>query len=131
MEQKVVAHMKDGTIHKGLTREFDPAQETFYLLPAEGGGVPLRLRLESLKALFFVRDWVGNREFVSRKDFDEVSRTGRRMVVRFLDDEEMWGVMPEEPGSAPGFYLYPVDAQDNNVCVYVIRSSLKDLREVS
>jgi len=131
MENKVVAHMKDGTIHKGLTREFDPAQETFYLLPAEGGGVPLRLRLESLKALFFVKDWVGNRDFVAGTDFENVREKGKRMAATFFDGEEMWGTVPDVPATAPGFYLYPVDAEDNNVCVYVIRSSLKDLREVS
>ena len=70
MENKVVVHMKNGEIHKGLTHDFDPRKETLHLLPAEGGGLPIRISLESMKALFYVKDYIGNRDFVAAREFD-------------------------------------------------------------
>ncbi len=60
MENRVVVHMRDGAVHKGVTHDFDPARSSFYLLPAEGGGVPHRVEIETMKALFYVKDYLGN-----------------------------------------------------------------------
>jgi hypothetical protein len=128
MEQKIVVHMKDGTIHKGLTQDFDPQKKDFYLLPAEGGGVPIRIDLEEMKALFYVRDYVGNSDFVARKDFETALREGKKVVLTFTDGEEMWGTVSELPEHSAGFYFYPADGEDNNIRIFVIRSSLKDMR---
>jgi hypothetical protein len=38
MENKIVVHMKDGVIRKGVTHDFEARKDTFHLLPAEGGG---------------------------------------------------------------------------------------------
>ncbi len=131
MENKVVVHLKDGTIHKGLTQDFDPASETFFLLPAEGGGVPLRVQVNTMKALFYVKTWLGNRDFVARQQFDEARAHGRRAIVTFIDGESMWGTIPEETqDDTPGFFFFPVDEEDNNERVFVVRSSLKDMRLV-
>ena len=65
MEQKLVVHRKDGSIFKGVTQDFDPAQAEFHFLPAEGGGIPVRMRVNDMKALFWVKDYLGNRQFVS------------------------------------------------------------------
>ena len=64
MENKIVVHMKDGTIHKGVTHDFRAEGSSFHLLPAEGGGVPLNVRTDKMKALFYVKNYVGNRDFV-------------------------------------------------------------------
>ena len=82
MENKVVVHMKDGKIHKGVTQDFVPSREAFHLLPAEGGGVPVRIQLEDMKALFYVKDYMGNRDFVARRQFDAAKRSGRRASAR-------------------------------------------------
>jgi len=132
MEEKlIVVHMKDGTIHKGITHDFEPPKESFHLLPAEGGGVPLAIGLEQMKALFYVRDYIGNRDFVARKQFDDAKRAGHRAIITFNDGEQMWGTLGEgfdEKG--PGFFFFPVDEDDNNIRIYVIRSSLKEMKEV-
>jgi hypothetical protein len=128
MEHKVVAHMKDGKIHKGLTRQFEESAGSFYLLPAEGGGVPVRVPLDDLKALFWVRDFVGNSDFVARRDFEQVSRTGRKVVVTFRDGEQMWGTVSEPSDEGVGFLLYPADRNDNNLKVFVVRSAIEELR---
>ena len=131
MENKVVVHLKDGTIHKGLTQDFAPNRETFFLLPAEGGGVPLRVEVNSMKALFYVKSWLGNRDFVARQEFDRAKAEGQKAIVTFSDGETMWGTVPQAPGDdATGFFFFPVDEEDNNERVFVVKSSLKEMRFV-
>jgi uncharacterized protein DUF6982 len=129
MEQKIVVHMQDGSIHKGVTHDFGAKQPTFHLLPAEGGGVPLRVSVDAMKALFWVKDYLGNREFVARRDFDPGGRgEGRRAVLTFLDGETIWGAVTEDDPSSPGFFFVPSDDRDNNIRIFIIRTSLKELR---
>lgn len=131
MENKIVVHMKDGRIHKGITHDFDPSQESFHLLPAEGGGVPSKVRLEDMKALFYVKDFIGNRDFVARKQFDEAQRADRKAILTFKDGEQLWGTLGEGADrEGGGFVFFPVDQEDNNIRIFVIRSSLKELKEV-
>lgn len=131
MEQKIVVHLRAGLVHKGVTHDFDPDNAVFHLLPAEGGGVPIRIRLEDAKAVFYVKDYLGNRDFNARRHFDQVRRAGRKVILTFLDGEQMWGTIAEGDESKPGFYFYPVDELDNNIRLYVPRSSLKDLQVVA
>jgi hypothetical protein len=132
MENKIVVHMKNGTIHKGVTHDFAPGMGSFHVLPAEGGGVPVRVAADEMKALFYVKDYIGNRDFVARRQFDEAQRAARRAIVCFEDGEEMWGILGEgadEEGS--GFFFFPADQHDNNIRIYIIRSALKELKLVS
>jgi len=132
METLIVVHMKDGTIHKGITHDFDAERATFHLLRAEGGGVPLTIRLDDMKALFYVRDYIGNRDFVARKRFDEAQRAGRNAILTFMDGEEIWGILGDGADEQnTGFFFYPADREDNNIKVFVIRSSVKSIREVT
>ncbi len=128
MENKIVVHMKDGSVHKGVTHDFDPAAGAFHLLPAEGGGVPLRITIESMKALFYVKDYLGNRDYVARQQFAEAHRHARRAILTFRDGEVIWGVLAEGGDDGPGFYFFPADERDNNIRIYVVRSSLKEMR---
>lgn len=131
MEQKLVVHKKDGTIFKGVTQDFDPAGEEFHFLPAEGGGVPLRMRVEEMKALFWVRDYLGNRQFVSRRAFGDADVQRKKAIVTFTDGEEMWGTLDGSAGNDRGFFLVPADPRDNNVRIFIVRSALKEMRMVS
>ena len=128
MENRVVAHLKDGRIHKGITHDFDPDGAIFHLLPAEGGGVPIRLQIEEMKALFYVKDWLGNRDFVARRSFERVPGEGRRVIVTFNDGETVYGVVGRFEEKERGFFLSPVDPEDNNVRVFVVSSSVRSLQ---
>lgn len=132
MENKIVVHLKNGTIHKGVTHDFDPGQPAFHLLPAEGGGVPMRVAVEDMKALFYVKDYVGNRDFVARRQFDEAHRAARKAIVSFHDGEEVWGMLGEGADeNEAGFFFFPADTRDNNIRIFVIRSAIKELRLIS
>jgi len=127
MENKVVAHLKDGRIHKGITHDFDPEGRAFHILPAEGGGVPIRLLIEEMKALFYVKDWLGNREFVAQRGFERAEESGRRVIVTFADGETVYGVVGRFDEKTQGFFLAPADPEDNNVRIFVVRSSVGSL----
>jgi len=133
MERKIVVHTQKGSIHKGVTHDFEPGASKFHLLPAEGGGVPIELSVSELKALFYVKDYIGNRHFVARKAFDEGHWEGRRAVVTFSDGEEIWGTLAEgaDDEDGAGFYFIPADKEDNNVRIFVVRSAMKELRLVT
>ena len=131
-EKKIVVHLKEGTIHKGVTHDFTPGREDFHVLPAEGGGVPLRVRVDDMKALFYVKDWMGNRDFVARRQFDEARQEGRRAIVSFKDGEQVWGYLGEgADDDSVGFFFFPVDEDDNNIRIYVIRSAMEGLQLVT
>ena len=130
MENKIVVHLKDGTVHKGVTQDFEPSRDTFHLLPAEGGGVPRRISLVDMKALFYVKDYVGNRDFVARRQFDEAQRSGRKAILTFLDGETLWGTVADGAENSSGFFFFPIDEGDNNSRIFVVRTSLKEMRLV-
>jgi hypothetical protein len=132
MENKIVLHTKKGSIHKGVTQDFHPERPEFHLLPAEGGGVPMKFRLDDLKAVFYVKDYIGNRDFVARREFDEAHRADRRAVACFRDGEQIWGVLGEDDtASGPGFFFYPADKEDNNIRIFVVRSALSELKRIA
>jgi len=131
MENKVVVHLKSGEIQKGVTHDFAPGGESFHLLPAEGGGVPMRVVADEMKALFYVKDYLGNRDFVAQKKFDEALEAERKAIVAFKDGEEIWGYLAEDDDPAGvGFFFLPADKEDNNLRIFVIRSAMESMRLV-
>ena len=130
MENKVVVHMKDGTIHKGVTQDFFPERDKFHLLPAEGGGIPQEILLEDMKALFFVKNWIGNREYMRVQEFDKEAGYGKKAVVTFHDGEQMWGSYQGYDEKRRGFFFFPTDPDDNNIRIYVVKSSIKKIEFV-
>ncbi len=129
MEQKIVVNLNGGVVHKGVTHDFSPKQETFHVLPAEGGGVPVRVRMGDMKALFWVKDYLGNREYVARREFGPGKvPEGRKAIVTFADGETIWGSVTEDDPAAGGFFFVPADERDNNMKIFVVRKSVKELR---
>jgi uncharacterized protein DUF6982 len=129
MEQKIVVHLTGGAVYKGMTHDFAPTQTSFHVLPAEGGGVPVKVQMADMKAMFWVKDYMGNRDFVARRDFDPARRPqGKRAILTFHDGETIWGAVVDDDPSSPGFYFVPADEADNNVKIFVVRKSLKEMR---
>jgi len=127
IENKVVVHMVDGTIHKGVTQDFRHDVTSFHVLPAEGGGIPMRISAREMKALFYVKDYLGNRDFNSRKAFESSRRDGRHAIVTFEDGETIWGVVPSYDPKALGFDFYPSDPDDNNLRIFVVNRSVRSI----
>lgn len=128
--EKIVAHLRDGEICKGYTRDFDGLRTSFHIYSSENPVArSCRIELDELKALFYVRSWKGRPGRVERSySFDQEQQPGgRRAAVRFRDGERIWGyVLDEEPGDT-GFFLIPANPQDNNLKIFVIHSAMEEI----
>jgi hypothetical protein len=87
------------------------------------------IEIEELKAIFFVKDFAGNREYSESKVFPDQIPTskGRKIVVVFTDNEVMTGyTFGYDPGRS-GFFVVPTDEMSNNDRAFVIRSAVKEV----
>jgi hypothetical protein len=120
----VVARFLDGRLLKGTIHDFAPNKQEFHLY--EGGNERSRavaVPAESLKALFFVKSYEGNKDHVDSVEHQGGGQ-GRKIRVRFLDGEEMAGTTMGYSPQKQGFFLIPADAEGNNVRVYVLNSAV-------
>jgi hypothetical protein len=128
---KIVLRYLDGRIVKGYTQDYTPSKTFFHLRTDAPGGVDqtIDLRMEELKALFFVRSVEGNRDYPERKKFAEGERPpGRKAEVTFVDGEAMQGwTMGHDPRHA-GFFLCPPDPQSNNILIFAVSAAVKHFR---
>ncbi|MBS3733823.1 MAG: hypothetical protein KGY99_02745 [Phycisphaerae bacterium] len=127
-EQKIVARFRDGRLVKGTTTNFAPGGDAFLLRPYDGGD-PERVNMEDLKAVFFVRDYMGDR---GRKDkdyfVDGLPYQGRRVEIHFTDGEVLLGYTPNYNPQMPGFFVFPADPDCNTLKVYAVASAVKEVR---
>jgi len=129
-QNRVVAHYLDGRLLKGFTSDFLPSKEIFHLIPAEGGpgAKPVELKTAELKALFFVKKFGGNVEYLDRKEFDPKKPTiGRKIRVTFKDGEILIGTTQGyQPGRA-GFFVTPADPHSNIERCFVVLASTQEV----
>ena len=130
MEEKIVAHFMDGRTQRGYTHDFRPDVESFHLLPSEGGGIPTTVRLEDLKALFYVKDYGFMRRQVDRaKQFgDDPSprpEDHRRIQGR---REDLGGDRAVFGADSRGFFFIPADPGENNSRIFIVNSSVKQIQ---
>jgi hypothetical protein len=127
---KVVAHFGDGRLLKGSTQNFLPTRTAFHVLPA-GGGAVVEVRSQELKALFFVKDFVGNAKRRDLRGFLAApgeTPHGRKVAVRFEDGEFLCGYsLAYQPGRE-GFFVFPADAGGNNLRVFVVAAATVEVK---
>jgi hypothetical protein len=128
---KIVARYRDGKIRKGYTENFFPNKPKFHLRPqnASGSGDAEEVHLSDLKAVFFVRDFVGNRVYNERKSLREGEKAqGRILEVTFSDGETLVGTTMGYDSKRPGFFIFPVDPKSNNLKIYVVSAAVRSAR---
>jgi hypothetical protein len=125
MSSRVVARYTDGRLVKGITMDVDPNRPTCHVrAPA---GTVSEVRLEDLKALFFVRTWEGNPAYREATDPDpaDVRARGTTVVtLRFADGETIVGLTIRYPPTRPFFFVSPVDPRSNNIRMLVNRGAI-------
>ena len=85
---KVVLRYVDGRVLKGFTQNFYPNKDRFHLFPADkSSDLATEVCIRDLKALFIVRDFIGN------PSYDEQKKLFRR-------GEDLW---PESGGYFSGW----------------------------
>lgn len=137
-EDKVVLRFDDGKVLKGYLKEF--SQESPKISFEELGDKKFRsVAVEDLKAIFFVRGFEGDKKYKEQKRYGISKKKGRKIFIRFRDNEFLMGYlegdMPWDKGfflSKPdqkktGFFILPGDEKSNNIKVYVIKSAVKDI----
>lgn len=127
VSSSVVVRFKDGRTLKGTTTNFSPLHPSFTVQTLEGDQASVT-SLEELKAVFFVKSYYGNREYDERKDFAVASQFGKKTILQFFDQEELWGYTLPGHTDRPAFFLFPVDPDTNNTKVYVVKSALTEIR---
>lgn len=127
--QKIVVRYAEGQLLKGYTHDFSPARQQFSLWPSPGAAPHERVivPLARLKGVFFVRDFAGNPGYVERVDSGE-TRHGRRIEVTLVDDEVIVGRTLTYRPDGHGFFVTPADPLANNIRVFVVASSVRQVR---
>ena len=138
--EKVVVRLNDGGVLKGYLKEFSPGLPE---LSVEEDGTDRRIpvKLEEVKALFFVKSFEGDNEYREKKAYGATRAKGQRVFVKFSDGESLVGFLegevPWEKGfflskqrDLKGFYLLPSDKDTNNIKVFVVASSVIDVTVV-
>jgi hypothetical protein len=142
---KVVAHKKSGQVVKGYAELSLPINgdgvpdrkplivpEELRLQPAMAGK-PLHVTLDSLKAIFFVRSFEGDRSYTETKFFNPAPKIeGLWVHLTFEDGEVTEGIVHNGISllNGAGFLMKPPDPHSNNEAVYVLKSALQEFKIV-
>ncbi len=126
---KAVVAFLDGRRLKGYIYNFSAQKERFRLflekdtLQGEGADVLMK----DLKAIFFARDFVGNREYTESQALTGQNQ-GRKAEVTFRDGEKLVGTTDAYNSRKIGFFLVPADPRSNNLRVFVITKNATQIR---
>ena len=129
VQNKVVVRYLDGRVMKGTTVDFLPTRPTFHLVPVGQSGSTisvLEIQISDLKAVFFVKDFIGDASYDEVKAFNAGTPTqGRRMQIVFKDDEMLIGTTMGYQPERTGFFLVPADPKSNNARCFVVATAVK------
>jgi hypothetical protein len=125
MANEVVARYLNGKVVKGVSLDVDPGRPVFHVRTAEG---TLEVKLKELKALFFVKDLVGDAardEALKLEPDDGRARGSFPIELEFADGEKLVGLTVRYPPIRPFFFVLPADTSSNNVRVLVNKAAVK------
>ena len=128
---KVIIRYANGKLIKGYTNDFFPNKPLFHVRSIESRPTDKgeEVSVKELKAVFFVKDFVGNAAYNEIKHFAEGQQYfGRKVEVTFTDGEVLVGSTMGYDPSRLGFFVTPIDPQSNNLRVFVISSAVKNFR---
>ena len=125
-ENRVIAHYLTGQLIKGTTLDFFPTKDRFHVT-GEDGNVH-EIRVEELKAIFFVKNFEGNTEYAEKKGFFTKQSSGKKVLVEFKDGEVLFGYTLSYSTKGLGFFMFPGDPECNNTKVFIIHSSTKRVK---
>jgi hypothetical protein len=142
---KIVAHLRTGKLLKGYVELPLPTDNSGLVasipvsLPKQltvenvDGGKKQAVALTTMKALFFVKSFDGNRQYNEIKFFNgEPKIEGLWVHLTFCDNEKTEGIVHNSISflTEPGFLMKPPDPNSNNQAVYVMKESLTHFRVV-
>jgi hypothetical protein len=126
--QKVVARYLDGRVVKGVSADVSAAKPRCHVTTPDQGVV--EVALADLKALFFVKDLVGDREHQDSRAVDPDdprARGASRLEIRFLDGEVMVALASSYSDARRFFFVVPADPEANATRVLVNRAAVASI----
>ena len=132
-KKKAVVKYQNGEIMKGWIEEFKPERESFILFPLIEYSEEERIEINfnSLKAVFFVKDFIGNKDYKKVRTFNielKITPSQRKLIVNFKDGEHLYGTSHSYGRYKVGFFTYPVDSKDNSERIFVVHSAVESVR---
>ncbi len=125
---KIVVHEKSGSVLKGTTADFLPKRPLFHLVVGGLRGEEIKqILINDLKAVFFVKDFSGNKDYKEAKGSNGLPGSGKKIRAVFKDGETISGYTHVFNMDQPGFFLIPLDKKSNNERVFIVFSSLSTL----
>lgn len=129
---KVVVKFQDGKIIKGWTADFAPNKKIVHLHTLKDyGDTVIEIKLSLLKAVFFVKDFIGNKNYKKVRTFEGQPKgtpSERKIIVNFKDGEKIYGTCHSYNPKRQGFFVYPIDPKDNNERIFVIASAIESVK---
>jgi len=127
---KVVVRYIDGRVIKGVTKSFFPNKTRFHLsLADKPSGEAVEVLVKDLKAVFIVRDFIGDPSYEECRKCPEIEKaSGRKVEVTFVDGEILVGSTLGFDRKRQGFFVFPADPRSNNIRVYAVSSAVKKVR---
>lgn len=124
-----MAAFLDGRRLKGYIYNFSAQKERFRLFPEESSRQTqgMDIEMKDLKALFFVKDFVGDREY-RESATRELPKQGRKTEVTFSDGETLIGTTDAYNPKKLGFFVIPADLKCNNLRVFVLLKNARQIR---
>jgi small nuclear ribonucleoprotein (snRNP)-like protein len=130
MQNKIVVRYQDGRILKGTTGDFLPTKPVFHVsaIDAPRDAKPVQVQVADVKAIFFVKDFVGNAERKKTQEFQAGKPVvGRKIRVIFQDGETLVGTTQGYDASRPGFFVVPADPASNNERCFVVTAATRQV----
>ena len=133
LRKKVVVKYQNGEIIKGWVEDFHPDRNYFILYPLieHSEEEKLEINFDSLKAVFFVKDFIGDKNYKKVRTFDvdfKTTPSQRRLIVNFKDGENLYGTSLTYGRYKVGFFVYPLDPKDNSDRIFVVHSAIESTR---
>ena len=131
MPNKVIARYLDGRVLKGSSLDVSLNRASCHLRDVDDAMT--QVKLDELKALFFVKSLDGNPRHVEGQAIEPVDprRRGSQLVeVTFRDGEKVRGLCTRYPPQTSCFFLVPVDSASNNVRILINGSALQGIAPV-
>ena len=131
-ESKLVVRYLDGRLIKGHTLDFSSTRDSFHLIPLDDPAATIEVRINQIKAVFFVKDFLGHRDHDERHEFSVQQKIlGKKIQVTFNDGEVMAGTAEVYMPNRKGFILFPADSASNAERVFVVNASVREVKFVN
>jgi len=133
LKKKAVVKYQNGEIIKGWIEDFQPDQESFvlFLLIEYNEEERMEINFESLKAVFFVKNFIGDKNYKKVRTFNvdlKIIPSQRKLIVNFLDGEHLYGTSHSYGRYKVGFFVYPIDPKDNSERIFVVHKAIESVR---